>query len=140
MAEKYYFDTCIWRDHYEARFSLTGKPMGDYASRLFAKVIKDKDTLFFSEFIIRELKSDFDNEDISNMLNVLFVSGILKKAEISEIDYRKAKEIGLERNLPPGDVLHAIIAAKSNAVLVSQDKHLQQLKDIVEVKRPEEII
>lgn len=140
MAEKYYFDTCIWRDHYEARFSLSGKPMGDYASRLFAKVIKDKDTLFFSEFIVRELKSDFDEEDINNMLNILFISGILNRAEINEKDYRKAKEIGVKRNLPAGDVLHAIIAAKSNAILVSQDKHLQELKDIVEVKKPEEII
>ncbi len=39
---EYYFDTCIWRDHYEARSSLIGKPLGEYASKLFAKVIKDK--------------------------------------------------------------------------------------------------
>jgi len=140
MAEKYYFDTCIWRDHYENRYGLSGKPLGEYATKLFAKVIKDKDTLLFSEFIIRELKSDFEEEEINDMLNILFISGILKKVEVKEEDYKESKKIGVERNLPPGDVLHAILARNSNAILVSQDEHLQKLKNIVEVKRPEEIV
>lgn len=140
MAEKYYFDTCIWRDHYEARLSLSGKPLGEYASKLFAKIIKDKDILLFSDLIVNELKIGFDEEEINNMLNILFVSGILKKVDINKEDFQKAKRIGNERNLPTGDVLHAIIAAKNNAILVSQDKHIQELQDIVKIKKPEQII
>ena len=36
------------------------KPLGEYASKLFAKVIKEKDILLFSEFIVRELKKIID--------------------------------------------------------------------------------
>jgi len=37
------------------------------------------------------------------------------------------------------NILHAILAKEYKAVLVSQDKHFQKLKSIVNVKRPEEI-
>ncbi len=74
------------------------------------------------------------------MFNILFVAGILKKVDIDNGDYQKAKKIGIERKLPTGDVLHAVIAAKHNAILVSQDKHIQKLQDIVKTKKPEEII
>jgi predicted nucleic acid-binding protein len=140
MSERYYFDTCIWRDHYENRFGLGGRPLGGYATKLFIKILRKKDNLFFSEFIIRELKSDYKEEEIIKMLNILFVSGVLKRVELTEKDYKEAKSIGTMRNLPHGDVLHAILARKSRAILVSQDKHLQRLRDIVNVKRPEEII
>lgn len=137
---KYYLDTCIWRDHYENRLGRNGRPLGLYASRLFEHILKKRHTLLYSEFTIRELKIDFDEEEINNMLKILFISKILEKVEVCEKDYKAAKIIGIERDIPKGDVLHAILARKSKAILVSQDSHFQKLKDIVEVKRPEEII
>ena len=38
--QKYYIDTCVWRDYYENRFSKSGKPFGKYAACLFMKIIK----------------------------------------------------------------------------------------------------
>ena len=140
MVCKYYFDTCIWRDHYENRYAFSGKPLGEYATKLFMHIIKNKDILLFSEFIVRELRNDFDEKEINDMLNVLFMTGILKSVEVSEDNYKEAKKIGSERNLPPGDALHAILARNNKAILVSQDEHHQKLKDIVEVKKPEQII
>jgi predicted nucleic acid-binding protein len=137
---KYYFDTCIWRDHYENRIGSQGRPLGKYATNLFANVIKNQDTLLFSEFIIRELKNGFNEKEISEMLNVLYIAGILEKVTMKEEDYKEAKRQGMERNLPAGDVLHALLARKNNAIFVTQDNHCLQLKDIVEVKKPEEII
>jgi predicted nucleic acid-binding protein len=140
MPEKYYLDTCIWRDFYENRLSRTGRQLGESAGRLFEHIIKNKCTLFYSEFIIRELRIDFDEEEIKDMLNMLFICGILKKAEVSEKDYKEAKRIGSERGVPPGDVLHAIISGKNGSVFVSQDAHAQKLNDLAEVKKPEQII
>lgn len=140
MTETYYFDTCIWRDFYENRFGKKGKPLGRYASKLFMHVMKNKDILLFSELIVRELKTDFNEEEVNDMLNVLFISKILKRVDADEEDYKEAKKIGVERNLPTGDVLHAIVARNNKAILLSQDEHIQKLKDVVEVKKPEEII
>lgn len=140
MAERYYFDTCMWGDFYEDRFGIKGRPLGKYASQLFIHLIKNKDILYFSDLIIRELKTEYDENEINDMLNVLFISKILKKVEMTEEDYKKSRLIAAERNLPVSDALHAILARNNNATLISQDNHLQELKDIVKVKKPEEII
>ena len=139
MPQKYYFDTCIWRDFYESRTGLKGKPLGKYAAELFMKVIKRKDTLFYSDLIVRELKKDYDEKEVNEMLNFLFLTNILKIVEMKKEDYLEAKGISEQRSLPTADAFHAVLARNNHAILISQDAHLQELKDIVQVKRPEEI-
>ena len=140
MVENYYFDTCIWRDFYESRFGTGGRNLGSAAAKLFMYVIKNKITLSYSEFIIRELKRDYSSDEIQLMLNFLFISKILVNVEVTKKDYFESKKISDELDIPPGDALHALIAKKSNSILVSQDNHMQKLKHLVEVKKPEEII
>jgi len=52
MVEKYFIDTCIWRDFYEDRFSKSGRHLGKYVTELFIKILKRKDKILFSESII----------------------------------------------------------------------------------------
>lgn len=137
---RYYLDTCVWRDFYENRIGFKGKLLGSQANELFLKIIKRKDKIIFSDFVVKELKKDFTEQEINEMLTILFFSKVLEKAGFSEKDYKEAKKIGLERNIPPGDVLHAIISKNSNSILVSQDNHINKLNDIVKVMKPEEII
>jgi len=84
---EYYFDTCIWRDFYENRRGYYNKSLGEYANKLMKKIIKNKDQILFSEFTIKELRKDYDKEEIGNVLNILFFIGILKKVNFSEEDY-----------------------------------------------------
>jgi len=140
MQKRYYFDTCIWRDHYEDRFSFSGKPLGDYATKLFMRVMKRKDILLYSDLTVEELKSDFDEQEINRMLSLLFMIGTLQKVRMSKKEYKEAKETSRKRNLPTKDVLHAILARNNNSILVSQDKHHQLMRDIVDVRKPQEII
>ena len=139
MTETYYFDTCIWRDFYESRTGLRGKPLGKYAAELFMKVIARKDLLLFSELIIRELKIEYNDKEITDMLNFLFQTRILEKIDIEAADCIEAERITAQRNIPPNDALHAVISRRNHAIFVSQDEHAQHLKDIVTVKKPEEI-
>ena len=44
------------------------------------------------------------------------------------------------RNVPRGDAIHAIIARDYELILITRDKHFQNLKDIAECYKPEEII
>ena len=125
----YYFDSCIWRDHYENRFGPRGRPLGKYATALFMKIIKKDDVLLYSDVILLELKNDYTDKEIKDALNVLFITGALKRVEIHEEDKVEALIIAKKRNLPSADVLHAILARNNKAILVSQDKHFQQLQD-----------
>ncbi len=137
---RYYFDSCIWRDHYENRFGFKGRPLGNYASKLFMKIMKNKDILLFSDLLIKELKIQYNEKDINDMLNILFLMKILEFVNIDKSEFREAETIAKKRNLPLPDVLHAIISRDNKAILVSQDKHFQKLKDLVEIRKPEEII
>ncbi|MFH1752142.1 MAG: PIN domain-containing protein [archaeon] len=63
----------------------------------------------------------------------------LLKVSFSNDQLIEAEKIAKRRNLPKGDVLHAILARDNKAVLISRDKHFQELLDIVEVSFPEEV-
>jgi hypothetical protein len=64
---KYYLDTCIWRDFYEARISEHGNPLGRYAYELILKILKNKDAIIYSESVVSELKRRYENLEIENL-------------------------------------------------------------------------
>jgi len=140
MTKTFYLDTCIWRDFYEGRFGQRGKPLGKYASLFFIKIMKSNNKILFSDVNHNELRQAFSIKDINNMLQLLFIIGILGKVESTKEDALEANYIRKKRSIPFGDALHAVIARKNNAIMVSRDKHFLELTDIVEVKKPEELI
>ncbi len=139
--KKYFLDTCIWRDFYENRIDFSGKPLGDLAAALIIKITKTKNTIIFSETLFWELKKDYSLFEVENMLNFLFISGVLKKVEITKKEYLDAKMLAEKKNIPFVDCLNAIQARNHEAVMISRDKHFfENLSNIVETKRPEDII
>ena len=141
MAEKIYLlDTCVWRDFYENRFSKIGKPLGEYATDLFMKILKSKNKILFSEALVWELKKDYEEKDINDMLNLLFLNKTLTRIEITKEEHLEAKRLSQERNLPFIDCLNVIQAKNHKALMISQDDHyLKYLTDIVKTLKPEQI-
>lgn len=139
--QKFYLDTCIWRDFYEDRFSRSGKPLGKYATELFMNIIKNKDKILFSESIIFELRRDYSIEEIKNMLSLLFFDGILIRIDITPEETAEARLLSEKRGLPFIDCLHAVQAKNHNAIMVSQDEHfIKNLSDITKTVKPEQLI
>ena len=138
MAEKYYVDTSIWMDLLEDRKSYTGEPLGDYALKLFAMIKDQNHQLVLSDLLIRELESNYSTEEINGM--ILPFTKIIQKIFVTTTQRDEAKKIATERNLPPGDVLHAIIARDNSLIMVTRDKHFKKLEDITKHYKPEEII
>ncbi len=52
----------------------------------------------------------------------------------------EAKNIAKLRNLPKGEVLHAILARDNETIMITRDKHFLKLRDVIESYKPEEII
>ena len=141
MKRVYLLDTCIWRDFYENRFSKIGRPLGEYATKLFMKILKDKDKILFSEALILELKRDYEEKDVNNMLNLLFLNKTLERIEIIKEEHLEAKKLSQERNIPYIDCLNAIHARNHKAMMISQDDHyFKNLIDITKTIKPENII
>jgi len=140
MLKRYLLDTCIWRDFYEERFGPGGRPLGELAAKLIMKIIKKKDIILFNDKIISELRKDYSLDEINSMLNLLFLTGTVKKVRISDAALALCFEIAEERGIPSGDALNAIVAGEEDAIMVSQDKHYQLLTDFCVVKKPEQVI
>ena len=141
MAEKLYLiDTCIWRDFYENRFGKSGRPIGKYAIDLFISILKNKDNILFSMALVWELKKDYDEKYINDMLNLLFINKTLLRIEITKEEYKEAKKLSEERNIPFIDCLNAIQAKNHKAIMVSRDEHfINNLSDIIKSVKPEDI-
>jgi predicted nucleic acid-binding protein len=136
----YLVDTCVWRDFYEDRFSKSCRPLGKYATELFTKILKRKDKILFSESLIWELKKDYDEQAVNDMLNLLFLSNVLIRIDITKEEHLDAKKISKERNIPYVDCLNAIHARNHKAIMISQDEHyIENLSDITKTIKPENI-
>src|SRR3989344_2091911 len=118
-----------------------GRPLGEYATKLFMKILKDKDKILFSEALILELKRDYGEKDVNDMLNLLFLNKTLERIEITKEEHLEAKKLSQERNIPYIDCLNAIHARNHKAMMISQDDHyFKNLIDITKTIKPENII
>lgn len=138
MTEKYYVDTSIWMDLVEDRKGYNDEPLGTYALKLFAMIKAKKHKMVVSDLLIRELESNYSIEAINGMM--LPFQKIMEKVFVTKEQRDEAKKIADERNLPPGDVLHAIVVRDNDYIMITRDKHFRQLQDITKHYKPEGII
>lgn len=138
VAQKYYLDTSIWIDLYEDRKGYKNEPLGDFAWKLFASIKANKSNIIISDFLVRELEVNYSMEEINGMIKPF--EDIIEKVFLLKNQRDEARRIAQERNLPPGDVIHTIIARDNNLILVTRDKHFNELIDISRSYKPEELI
>ena len=138
MTKKYLVDTSIWVDLREDRKGFNDEPLGDYAYKLFIKIMTDKHKIVITDHIQRELESNYGIPEIRGMF--LPFQSIIEKVIVKDEQREEAMKIGEERNLPKGDALHAIIARDNNLIMVTRDKHFRDLDDISKHYKPEELI
>lgn len=139
MKKKYYIDTCIWRDYYENRFNHI-KSLGILAMIFFRNLIKNRRVILYSDIVIDELKNAYGLEDINNIFRVFQKRDLLRKVPITKAQLKEAVEIYKSRDVPLGDAIHAILARDNNAILITRDRDFLRLADIVESKKPEDLI
>lgn len=131
----YYFDTSIWLDYYEKR----GKN-GEHAFNLILKIIEEDSIIIYSDLHIRELKGlSYNAEQINDILRIV-KSNNLRRVHIDREQDKEAAQLCHQKQVPKGDVLHAILARDNNAIMVSRDQHFERLKHIIEIKKPEELL
>ncbi len=139
MPQKYYLDSSIWRDYYEDR-SDKFRPLGEWALKLINNIIKNKDYILYSDFIIEELEIKYSKEEIKNIFDIINKRSLLLKVEISKYQIKEAAILCKKRKVAFGDALHSILARDNNAIMVTRDNHFLELLDIVEIKKPEDLI
>ncbi|MFO8016244.1 MAG: PIN domain-containing protein [Candidatus Woesearchaeota archaeon] len=137
MTNKFYLDTCIWRDYLEDRKDRF-RPLGEWAHRLIRKIIDDSEIIIISDILLKELGRDLTDDQIRNMLGIIPVQLIMNVYH-TETQARLAMGIKKRNKIPFNDALHSVIARECAAVLVSRDSHLLCLPGS-EVFKPEDLL
>jgi predicted nucleic acid-binding protein len=138
MPGKYYLDTSIWMDLYEDRKGYNQEPLGDFAWKLLGLIKAKKEKLVISDLLIIELGMNYSMEKISGMVKLF--EDMIEKIITTAKQRDEAKIIAKERNIPAGDVLHAILARDNKLILVTRDNHFRKLDNISKFYKPENLI
>jgi predicted nucleic acid-binding protein len=116
------------------------KPLGTYATHVFLQIFNEKIPVVISPLLVRELTKELGEQETNNLLMGASSFCTIEKIFPENEDAIEAERIAKERKVPQGDVIHAILARRSGAILISPDSDFDKLKDIVDWKRPEEIL
>ena len=137
MAQRFYLDTAIWRDYFEDRRDGI-RPLGEFAFQFLRNCDKQGCMILYSELVVHELKRDYSDEKIKQVFSPF--NHFLEIVSISDAQYLEAKKLAnIKRDSRESDILHAILARDNGAVLITRDFHFETLRDIAEIKMPEEV-
>jgi len=133
---RYYVDTAIFRDYYEDRRDRF-RPLGEWALMFFKMVEETSGEILVSDTTLAELQVDYTDEEIRKVL------GVCTRVLVTKTSKRITQEteiIKRERKVPKGDAIHALIAKRENALMVTRDKHFNEMIDIVDYRKPEDLL
>lgn len=134
----YYIDSCIWIDYFEDRHDRF-RPLGEWAFLLLKKIVQEKQKIILSNVLMNELQKRYSHKELEYLFQIIPECRLLR-IKAGAKNTNDAKELRNHRELPFADILHSVIAKENNAILVSRDRHFQELQSYIRVFKPEELI
>ena len=132
----FYFDTSIWIDIYEKRGY-----NGEVAKKLMEKVIKEDSVIVYSDLVVKEFKRIGYSEHEINVILSIAKPGHIRRIHLTKGQLIEAKQLFKQRDVPLGDIFHAILARDHEAQLVSRDeKDFRKLKDVAIMAEPKDLV
>lgn len=140
MPRKFYVDTSVWRDFFEDRRDGL-RPLGELAFRFLRNCAEAGNKLLVSDAVLEELRIRFSEREIEELFSGFRES--IKEVKVSQEDVLEAKKelAMLDAIIPFKDVLHAVIARREKAIVVTRDRHFfEELSSIAEAILPEDFM
>ncbi len=144
MNRKFYVDTCIyfnlWQKEVEKK---TGLKLWKLAQRFFEKAEEKSFTICYSGFILKELSYILTSEEFHKKRVMFESSPNFLRLTLSREEFEEARRIeqDIRSKISFFDIIHILLAKKSNSVLVTRDKKLiETAKECkATAKKPEEL-
>lgn len=128
---RFYLDTSIWLDLHEERTC--------YAKELLSSLIVEQHMVVYSDLVVEELlQLDYFMVDIQNLF--LRFKPFIEKVHVTRKWLLEARGLSKRRNVPFKDAIHAVLARESESVLLTRDHHFFYLRDIADIRHPEDVI
>ncbi|NQU51984.1 MAG: PIN domain-containing protein [Bacteroidetes bacterium] len=139
----YYIDSCIYLNLWKKEIDNSKAPLWKFAKNLFEKIDEDKSIIYYSGFLLKELMFILSTEEYLSKRELFEASFNFEKVFMSKEEYSSALNIKNKNNKTSlYDIIHMLLAKKTNSILVTRDKILIQLSKrySVNVRRPEELL
>lgn len=143
MRDKYYIDTCIYLNLWQKEV-VEGVELWRLAKEFFDKIEERWDTGYYSGFIFKELKYILSEQEFNQKRELFNSNPCFIKEILTNEEYEEARKIEIEIKNEIGfyDIMHILIARKTNSILITRDKKLIEVSNKlgVKAKKPEEVL
>jgi len=140
--KQYYVDTCIYLNLWKKEVDDSGNKLWESAKYFFEKAENEDSIIYYSGFLLKELMFLLSTDEYLNKRELFDSSPNFKKVIFTKEEYSLADKIK-KRNeqLSFYDIIHMLLAKKTNSILVTRDKLLISLAKDYQViaKKPEEL-
>lgn len=144
MNQSFYVDSCIYLNLWQKEVeSFVKKPLWKIAKNFFEKIEKQNLTIYYSGFLLKELKFILTEEEFKKKKKLFESSPNFKRIFLSEKEFNLAQKIEKKLNYEISfyDILHMLLAKKTNYILITRDKKLLKYskKYLIKLKKPEKL-
>jgi predicted nucleic acid-binding protein len=137
---KLYLDADVWLNFWLDEM-LGLLPASHYIEELLRKANRENWVIVISGAVKKEIfRKHIAPEDLEIKLTKLREANLLEEIEAEEEDSKLARRITEEKGLHFPDSLHAALAIRSKAIIVTRTGHFYLVKDLVEIRKPEELL
>lgn len=145
MEKRFYVDSCIylnlWQEEVNKKRDIA---YWKFAKDFFEKYDKESDVFYYSGFILKELRFILTKEEYAQKRILFYKSPNFKRIKISPEEYAKARKIESDLKYQIGffDIIHMLLAMKTQSVLVTRDRELLRAakKYKIVAKKPEQLL
>jgi len=139
--ETYYVDTCIYLNLWKKEVDGNGNKLWEFAKNFFEKIENENSMIYYSGYLLKELMFVFDENKFIDKLELFNFSPNFRRVNLTKEEYEIAKRIKKEnREISFYDIIHMLLAKKTNSVLITRDKKLIEISKTYNIiaKTPEE--
>jgi|Deesub1362B_J571_1020462.scaffolds.fasta_scaffold00376_19 predicted nucleic acid-binding protein len=139
---KIYLDSDIWLNFWKGEM-IGMIPAFHFTEELLRKAVLERWVVVVSELVKEEVfEKGVSPNDFDEKINELESAGcVIEKAEVTEEDVKFGLELRRERGIHLSDAIHAAIAKRVNAIIVTRNiRHFKLVADIVKVRKPEDLL
>lgn len=146
MAQKsFYVDSCIYLNLWQEEGDpAKGVPYWKIAKEFFEKFDNEETVIYYSGFLLKELKFILSEEYYCKKRKLFDVSPNFKKIEISDEELDRARKIESELNYEISffDIIHLLLSMKTKSILITRDKKLLDVAKRYQAiaQKPEELL
>ena len=127
IEQLFYVDACIYLNLWQKEEDeIRGVPCWKSAKDFFEKYDNDDSTIYYSGFLLKELKFILGDQEFNQKYQLFRQSSNFERIFLSEGEYSQAQSIESELNYGISffDVIHMLLARKSDSILITRDKDL----------------